>query len=100
VPCDQIRVVSVEFRAENHKLLDKAAKNLGLQVVSQGVLRTPEGNTIRLLGDTAECLPEDQHYVASLRVEYAQTMIKDVASKLAWRVNIKGKNKMTVSKGL
>jgi hypothetical protein len=99
MPCDRVAVVSLDFAAANHDLLKKAAHELGLNVLQQGVLQTKSGSIIRLDGNQAVCNDSDQEIVQKLRVEYANQAVKAVAQKLGWRREVKGTNKIKIAKG-
>lgn len=99
MPCYQINVVSLDFKAANKTLVKKAAEKLGLKMLNDTTLQTKEGRVLRLDGNKVWCDQRDQTLVNDLRIGYANAAVTSVATQLGWQKLDKGKNQYVLQKG-
>jgi len=100
MPCWEVNLISVEFKATNRKLLDKAIESLGLKVVVEygGRLNLSNGIKIDLNRGIATVEESQQSGLNALKVAYSKESLKQVARQNGWQVQWQG-NKGSLLKG-
>lgn len=101
MPCYEVRTVSVEFRAENRNLLDRAIKSLGwhAQELQDKRLDVQFGQIkFDLVAGKAEVLEGCQGKLNELKQAYSREAVKAAAKKCQWGVKFQGQNKATINK--
>lgn len=99
MPCYEVRLVSVEFKAAHKDLLLEALKELGLSVrVSGSVLYIQGGVEIDLDRQRITCPERMQGIVNRIKQKYSEVVLKKVAAKKKWTVKSKGTNKFQLRK--
>lgn len=100
MPCDSYVTISIELKAANRDLLSKAAKSIGMTMISKDIIQTAEGRTMVISGDKVQCDRRDEGLVAKLRVSYSNEVVKFVSQKFGWQRQVKGANKFLLRKGI
>lgn len=102
MPCYTVSTVSVEFNAENWKLLSKAASAIGLKVasVNNGFIRveTPDGAFSISDGQATGQKAVVDKWVNPLRVQYTKTVVRHAATLVGWQVSQQSDNNFVVGK--
>ena len=99
MPYWEVNLISVEFKANNRKLLDKAIESLGLKVVEYGGrLNLSNGIKIDLNRGIATVEESQQSGLNALKVAYSKESLKQVARQNGWQVQWQG-NKGSLLKG-
>jgi len=102
MPCYEVRTVSVEFRAENRKLLDAAIESLGgqMSIVQESGDRLILGYgaiTLDLAAGRAEVRGGYQDRLNELKRAYSREAVKAAAKKCQWSCKLQG-NKAQITK--
>lgn len=99
MPCYEVRLVSVEFKAAHKDLLLEALKQLGLSArVSGNTLYVQGGIEINLDEQRITCPRQQQGLVNRIKQKYSEVVLKKVAEKKKWTVASKGVNKFQLRK--
>ena len=101
MPCWESNVMSVEFKADQFALLDKAAKAIGLRATaSQGyaIIHTPQGDVLIQDGKASGPVQAVERFVNDLRVQYSKEIVRAVGLKQGWSVQQVNNNKFVVKK--
>ncbi len=98
MPCYTVRLISVEFKAQNISLLEETAKALHLNFQRQGN-RVQIGNvTIDLDSQTAQA--RNQEDINILKRAYSEQAVKQASKAKGWTLNAwqtKNKVKSTIA---
>lgn len=100
MPCYEVRTISVEFRAENRKLLADAIRATGMEVTSSTdtVLSLGYGAIVlNLANGKAEVQDGYQGKLNELKRAYSAEAVKAAAKKCQWGVKLQG-NKAQITK--
>lgn len=100
MPCYEVRTVSVEFKAENRRLLDDAIRSSTLQVTETGDKTITFGwgeIVLDLKAGTAAVADGYQHKLNELKRAYSKECIKAAVKKMWWGVKLQG-NQAVVTK--
>ena len=100
MPCYEVRTVSVEFKAENRKLLADAIRATGMEVTgsTDKVITLGYGAIeLNLATGKAEIREGQQGHLNQLKRAYSAEAIKAAAKKCQWGVKRQG-NKATIQK--
>lgn len=89
MPCFEVRRVTVEFRAENKRLLEAAVEELGWKLwknpKGKWLVKTPQGGiTLDLKSGNAEFDDYLQGTVNKLKRSYSKQVVKKVAKLQGW----------------
>jgi len=99
MPCYEVRLVSVEFKAAHRDLLLQALKELDLSFrVSEDIIYLRDGIQIDLGRQVVRCPQNMQGLINRLKQKYSEVVLKKVATKKKWSVKAKGQNKFTLKK--
>jgi hypothetical protein len=96
MPCYQINTVSVEFKAANKEILQKAVKALGWRFIGELILT--DYATITIKDGQATGVPSE---VNALRTEYARQVVdhaKAWAQSKGWQVSSKKRGHLNLKK--
>jgi|GEM_PF-3021802 len=102
MPCWTINTVSVEFSAKHVDLILKAAKSIGLSSYYNRESQTiylDDQIVINLANRTAQVINDNFDMLNKLKRAYSATVIKIVAKKKKWAVQMvggNGSNKMRI----
>jgi hypothetical protein len=93
MPCYEVRTMSVEFKAENSGLLDKAVKALGWEIQHSGKTayvrtKTYDVFEINLQDGKARIREGMQGDLNALKRAYSMEAIKQAASAKKWAVKV------------
>lgn len=99
MPCWEVNLISVEFKAKNIEHLKKALDNLGYRyrVVGDTVVVERLG-VIRLTQGRVDIERSDQGKLNALKREYSKVTIEQVAKAKRWSVRPKGQYKFQLAK--
>lgn len=92
MPCYEVRTVTVEFRAENKRLLEAAVEELGWNLQSSisgnAVVRIPGSGVITLNLEKGTAKFDDylQYHVNQLKRSYSKQTVKRLAKVQGWAV--------------
>lgn len=103
MPCYEVRLMSVEFKIENRKLLDEAIKALGWRVIgtpTENYMRLSGGVVIDFTNGQATIQDYQQAKLNELKREYSKQAVKHATKKIGWNVKWSKRetNKATVNK--
>jgi hypothetical protein len=99
MPCYEVRLVSVEFKAAHRDLLLQALDELGWGHREEGrTIYVSGGLEISLDGQQVRCPKGMQSRVNAIKQKYSEVVLKKVAAKKKWSVKAKGQNKFTLKK--
>jgi len=97
MPCWEVRTVSVEFKADNRKLVHAAAESLGMRVEEQsdGTIwlnagEFPGSIKLDLERGQAEVRSGYQRHLNKLKQAYSRECVKTAAKKAGWVVKWSG----------
>jgi hypothetical protein len=99
MPCYEVRLVSVEFKAAHRDLLLQALKEQRLSYREVGnLIRVEGGIDIDLDAQNVQCPERLRGLVNGIKQKYSEVVLKKVAEKKKWSVKAKGQNKFTLKK--
>ena len=99
MPCYEVRLVSVEFKAAHRDLLLQALKELGLSYrEDENTIYVGGGIQIDLARQQVRCASERRDLVNQIKQQYSAVVLKRVAEKKKWSVSASGKNKFKLKK--
>jgi len=92
MPCWEVRLLSVEFHAENRDLLEEALRARGLTYRENvpGVLSLSNGMELDLNRGTATVQDYQQRELNQLKQAYSVAAIKKVAARNQWALQQNG----------
>jgi hypothetical protein len=93
MPCYQVNLISVEFKAKNVNVLELAAKELGWTFQHAGKYVNIGAVTIDLESQQATTF-SGQSSINALKVEYSRQAVLLSAKKKKWFVKAKSKTQM------
>lgn len=89
MPCWEVRLVSVEFKAQSKELLLTALKNLNLQYTEKnGVININYGDIVIDLANSKVTYEDDRQSLVKavnrIKVAYSTEVVKAIALKKNW----------------
>jgi len=93
MPCYEVRMMTVEFKAENRELLKKALDSLGWNITENEESIHTDRFTINLKTQKVTVESSNMYYVNELKKQYSLEAIKKVTSLKKWTLQTKGQNK-------
>lgn len=101
MPCYEVRTYSVEFRAENARLLESAIESLGwTHEKTERGYRLANGFEIDLKTGSATLKAGQQTDLNRLKQAYSQKALRAVAQKQGWQVTTASDGSLRVMKGV
>lgn len=100
MPCYEVRTISVEFKAENEDLLDRAIQATGMntRLISNGRYLLDDGAIrLDLAAGTAEVREGQQGRLNELKQAYSREAVKAATKKCQWGCKLQG-NKAQITK--
>lgn len=103
MPCYEVNLITVEFKAQNEGVLKAAAESLGYTFAkgsSAIYIQDKYGSTVVLIQD-GEAQSENKSAINSLKRAYSVETIKQASKSKGWSGNwqkLKEKNTVTVRK--
>lgn len=98
MPCYEVRLVSVEFKAAHRDLLLQALKEMGWSYRERGSVVLVGDVEIDLERQRVRCPQSSMASVNKLKQKYSEVTLKKVAEKKKWSVVATGKNKFKLRK--
>jgi hypothetical protein len=99
MPCYEVRLVSVEFKAQHKDLLIQALNEVGLEFrVSENRIVVAGEIKIDLDRQEVRCPEVLRGTVNEIKRKYSEVVLKKVAGKKRWSVKNTGTNKFQLRK--
>lgn len=99
MPCWEVRLMSVQFKAAHKEILIEALKELGWAYrEEEGIIYLDGRIMIDLKKEQIKCPQDAFSKVNELKRKYSEVTIKKVAAKKKWSLRVTEKNKFQIRK--
>ena len=89
MPCYQVNLLSVEIKAADRDLLERALRSLKFKytrIRDELIIRTPNG-TITISGEQASLPASAQEELNRIKCAYSDVVIEEAAQRFNWTVS-------------